>query len=225
MREGRDWHEWFEDAWAQREEQLYPRVFGPLRPQIWPLSHEVFRGTFSQESVDPRWLTYGVLVSEPNKSRPSWLYVSSGLSNAWEDDAPMPAGPSGLGMEFVLETTEEAEWPILRLHHLIAFQILIACGRYPGRTLVDVHDRIPLGGPIRPPASELTWLVVAPPVGYESRFQLPTGHVDLRSIVGISEAEASYARTDGPESLLALLAKGGAYPVTDPARGSLATAA
>jgi Suppressor of fused protein (SUFU) len=225
MSEDEAWREWFEGAWAQREEQVYPRLFGPVRPQIWPLSHEVFRGTFKQEAVDPRWLTYGVMVSEPNERRPSWLYVSSGLSNAWEDESPVPSGPSGLGMEFVLETTEEAEWPILRLHHLIAFQILIACGRYPGRTLIDMHDRIPLRAPISPSATELTWLVVAPSVGYDSPFQLSTGQVDLWSVVGISEAEAELASTKGPEKLLALLAKGGAYPVTDPVRGSLATAA
>lgn len=33
----------------------------------------------------------------------SWLYVSSGLSNAWEVDSSKPDEVSGLGCEFIIE--------------------------------------------------------------------------------------------------------------------------
>ena len=58
------------------------------------------------------------------------------MSNAWEDDEPHPDFPSGFGCEFVLETTEQGEWAILRLQHLMAFQILLEHGRYPAVILL-----------------------------------------------------------------------------------------
>jgi hypothetical protein len=212
--------DWFEHAWEVREEAVYPRLFGPHDPAIYTLPGELFVETFKRD-FDPRWLTYGVIETPPSPTRPSWLYVSSGLSNAWEDDAPNPDGPSGLGMEFVLETPQQATWAILRLQHVVAFQILIACGAYPDRPLMSLHDRIPLRSPISDEPCDLTWLTIVPPSGYSPSFTLPTGRVDLLAIVGITEAEAAYARREGGESLLEVLHAGGAYPVTDPTRASL----
>jgi hypothetical protein len=219
-----EWADWFERAWAVREEEVYPRLFGSMGETICVLTPDMFTDTFKQESFDPRWLTYGVFECPPTPERRSWLYVSSGLSNAWEDDRPNPDGPSGLGMEFVLETPEQAPWAILRLQHVVVFQILIACGRYPGRDLLDVFDRIPLRCSISPEASELSWLMIAPPRGYASTFRLPTGSVDILTVVGISEDEAALARSQGGDVLLGLLRAHDAYPVTNPKRASLAGA-
>ena len=143
------WQEWFEQAWADREENIYPRLFGPESRGIFPLSSSVFLETFKQPSYDPRWLHYGVFEFRPTPTRCSWLYVTSGMSNAWEDDEPHPEGPSGFGCEFVLETSEPGDWAILRLQHLMAFQILLEHGCYPGREPIAPYARIPLRAPIR----------------------------------------------------------------------------
>ena len=97
------WQEWFENAWAVREEGIYRSLFGDIGSGIYPLDIELFRGQFRQTSVDPRWLTHGVFESRPNESRASWLYVSSGLSNAWEANPAKPHEVSGLGCEFIIE--------------------------------------------------------------------------------------------------------------------------
>jgi hypothetical protein len=217
--------DWFEHSWAVREEQIYPQLFGAVGADICVLTPEIFLQTFKHDSVDPRWLHYGVFECPPHGTREWWLYVSSGLSNAWqEDDSPDPTGPSGLGMEFILETPERSQWAILRLQHLVAFQILLACGRYPGRELIGLHDRIPLRAPITPEPSELTWLFVGPPDGYAESFALPTGGVELFAVVGVTEAEAAHARAIGGDALVELLRKSGCYPLTDPSRVSVVEA-
>jgi hypothetical protein len=122
------WQEWFEQVWADREENVFPRLFGPDLRGVFTLSPPIFLETFKQPSYDPRWLYYGVFEFRPTATRSSWLYVTSGMSNAWEDDEPRSDGPSGFGCEYVFETTEQGDWAILRLQHLMAFQIHTGSG-------------------------------------------------------------------------------------------------
>ncbi len=213
------WQEWFERVWADREERIFPQLFGPCSRGIFTLTPATFE-PFKQPSLDPRWLTYGVIEFQPTPVRSSWLYVTSGMSNAWEDDEPNPDGPSGLGSEFVLETTEQAEWAILRLQHLTAFQILTAHGRYPGHDPVRPYARIAQQGPINFQESELRWLILAPPVSFESEFALESGWVELHEAFGATEDEAGYARKHGGDKLVEILTRAGAFPVTDPRRHS-----
>jgi hypothetical protein len=91
--------EWFEGVWADREESVFPRLFGPQPRGVFTLSPSIFLETFKQASFDPRWLHYGVFEFRPTSTRSSWLYVTSGMSNAWGDDEPHPDGPSGFGCE------------------------------------------------------------------------------------------------------------------------------
>ena len=98
-----------EDAWEEREEVVYPEVFGDTGPGIYPLSNDVFEQLDAQ-SVDPRWLTHGVFQSPPNDTRNTWVYVTSGMSNPWESDELQEY--SGFGVEFVLETEQASTWAI-----------------------------------------------------------------------------------------------------------------
>jgi hypothetical protein len=215
------WRDWFERSWEIREEEVYPNLFGHHAPDVSVLTADLFVNRFKQESFDPRWLHSGVFEVPPTLSRSSWLYASSGLSNPWHDDEPNPSGVSGLGMEFVLQTPLRAEWALERLAHVVAFQTLIAYGRYPGRDLLYLHDRIPLRSSIGPEPSDLTWLVIGPPDGLPTEFRLPTGSVELLAVVGVTEVEAAYGRSRGGEALIGVLRKGSAYPVTDPRRSSV----
>src|SRR5262245_24247998 len=122
---GNNWQEWFERVWEHREEVLYPSLFGEAHSGIYPVQAEMITGMFQQESFDPRWLHYGVIEFAPTQSRPSWLYVTSGMSNEWEAERPDPSERSGIGCEFVLETPQQSQWAIIRLLYLTVFQILI----------------------------------------------------------------------------------------------------
>src|SRR5262245_11321978 len=73
-----------EEVWRIREEDVYPRLFGPLRRGIFTLTHELFSRRFGPQQIDPRWLTMGVMEFAPTAARKSWLYVTSGYSNPWD---------------------------------------------------------------------------------------------------------------------------------------------
>ena len=215
---------WFEQVWEHREETLYPSLFGQIRRGTFPIQAEMFTGLFKQETIDPRWLHSGVIEFAPIPARNSWLYGTSGMSNDWEADRLDPATPSGLGCEFVLESPQQAEWPITRLLHVMCFQILLCHGRYRDRTRLADFDRIPLRGPIGPTPSALTRLMLAPPSGFPRVAELQSGDFDFYQLVGISDEEATFARTHGGPALLKLLSAHGYFPITDPDRDDLASA-
>jgi hypothetical protein len=216
-----DWQTRFEKAWEFREEVLYPRHFGAERRGIFVLSGELFTSVFRQDSYDPRWLTYGVIEFEPTEKRPSWLYVSSGLSNAWEEDWPEPSAPSGLGCEFLFQCPAQSNWAILLLQRMVAFQILLAAGRFPGRGLLGIGDRTPLRSPIDGSSSKLTWVLLAAESLNAGVQQLPSGQFQFTQFVGITEKEAEYARANGSDELVRLLLRHKAAPITDPSRESV----
>jgi hypothetical protein len=218
-----DNNDWFERTWEYREEVLYPSLFGASRRGIFSITAEIITGTFKQESFDPRWLNHGVIEFAPTGSRDSWLYVTSGMSNDWEAAQPESTTPSGLGCEFVFETTQQSEWAILRMLHLMTFQILLCHGRYPGRDPLSDFDRTPLRGPIRSGHSKLTHLMVAPPSGFPREAHLDSGSFDFNQIVGISEAEAAFARSHDGLALLEMLVAQGYFPITDPDRNEVTT--
>ncbi|HXJ61799.1 MAG TPA: suppressor of fused domain protein [Verrucomicrobiae bacterium] len=217
---GSEWQQWFERVWEDREEVLYPSLFGEIRIGIFPIQAEVITGVFKQESFDPRWLHHGVFEFAPTASRNSWLYVTSGMSNDWEADAPDATTPSGLGCEFVFETTRQSKWAIQRLLHLMTYQILLCHGRYSAKPLSD-FDRIPLGEPLCPGGSLLNYFMLAPPTRFPRRAHLESGPFDFFQIVGVSAGEAAYARSNGGSALLEILTADGHFPVTDPDRTCL----
>ena len=218
-----DWQRWFERVWKHREEALYPSLFGNDRRGIFPIQAEMVTGLFKQESLDPRWLHYGAFEFAPTASRNSWLYVTSGMSNDWEADRLDSTTTSGLGCEFVFETTCQSDWAIVRLLHLMVFQILLCHGRYESSPPLGEFDRIPLRGSICPEASVLTHLMLTLPSRFPQEALLESGPFDFYQVVGISDAEAAYARLRGGQALVDLLVAHNHFPVTDPKRKELQT--
>lgn len=216
-----EWQAWFEKVWEYREETLFPSLFGKLERGIFPIPSGMVTCQFQQEHFDPRWLHQGVLEFGPSGERTSWLYVTSGMSNAWESDSPEPGGSSGLGCEFIFETAQQSDWAVQRLLQVMTFQILLAHGRYPGRSGLSDYDRIPLRGPVDMDQSKLSRLMLTPPAGVPEQCQLESGSFDFYHIVAISEAETEFARLQGGVQLLERLAAEGFFPINDPARKEL----
>jgi hypothetical protein len=213
---------WLEAAWEHREEVIYRDLFGsPEGNGIYVLK-PIFFSRFGDQSLDPRWLHHGVFVFPPTSARSSWLYVTSGLSNAWEDDQPNPEAVSGLGSEFLFQTPERFQWAIGQVLEILAFQLLLAAGRFPGKDLLTCFDRIPLHDSINPSgSSRLTHLLVCATTDEFPEQRLASGRFAFLRLVGISAQEAAFARERGAELLLPLLRRSGAYPVTDPGRGEV----
>ena len=183
-----------EDSWEQREEQLYPELFGGTGEGIYPLDASLFKNQFDIEDIDPRWLHYGVFKCAPTTNRNTWVYVTSGMSNTWESDVPRDY--SGFGTEFVLETEVESDWAINTLRSLVAFNILVAVGHYGEKPLVDYGDRIPMK--IEPSISSL---MIVKPAQFPESFDLISGRVDILQVTGITAQELDYAKENGSEAL------------------------
>ncbi|HEY9502296.1 MAG TPA: suppressor of fused domain protein [Pyrinomonadaceae bacterium] len=212
-----------ERVWAYREEKIYPELFGDLGPGIFTLDGGDFQNVF-QRSPDPRWLFTGVFECPPCSKHADWVYVSSGLSNPWEQEEPkdLPDQPSWLGIEFIFRTTEQGPWAIRMVQRIVAYEILLAHDQFEGYGRLGFGDRVPLRGPIDPGSeSALTYLLIAPPADFPKLFQLESGGVDFVQLVGISEAEAAFGRENGLDALIQLLADHDAYVITNPRRKSI----
>ncbi len=222
---------WFEQIWADREERLYREFFGDTGPGIFTIPEATFVSLGCGE-IDPRFLTHGVLECPPGEKHADWIYVTSGMSNAWGESpaSANPAGPSGLGYEFTVHARERARWPIQLLQWLMAVQLLTAAGMVKGE-LLQRHDRIPLGGSLGKKDGLLTHLLAASPADrglseevlagdpvYPPEFALASGRVEFLLIIGVTKREAEFAQSQSAEGLITLLRHRGVFPITDPAR-------
>ncbi|MGC5700832.1 suppressor of fused domain protein [Pseudomonas sp. NFXW11] len=211
---------WLEAAWEQREEQLYRELFGDLGPGIYPLDMSIFSEVFGQAEVDPRWLTHGVFEVAPNAGRNSWLYVTSGLSNAWEDEQPEPDGWSGLGQELLLETREQSPWALRLLRNFCGYQLLLAAGRYGEQEPLQAWDRMRTREPIDGADSTLQALLFMPAPNFGGTLQLLSGRFEFLQILGLTPAEHAWGQSHGYPALVERLAAAGVSPVNDPQRPS-----
>lgn len=214
----------FEEVWRIREEEVYPALFGSHVRGIFTLQMEMFTGQFGQSNIDPRWLHYGVFEFAPTETRRSWLYVTSGHSNPWEQ-APEefnPEGESGAGVEFTLATKESGDWAIRTLQSMLAFDLLLCAGRYPGKEFLGLHDRIPLRAPLNGnPACVLRNLVMTEPENIPGEFRLPSGKVLLRGFTAVSDEELKEAKQSSSQAIIDRLRIAGFHPINDPGRKSL----
>ena len=213
-----------EEVWRIREEEIYPRLFGTTSRGIFTLDQRVFAEQFGQRDVDPRWLFYGVIEFAPTDSRSSWVYVTSGYSNPWDEEPEQydPRAASGAGVEFLFMSTESGDWAIRTLQKMLAFDLLLSAGRFPNGKPLNVGDRVPLRAPIDgDEACVIRNLIVVQPEGVVGEFKLPSGKVEFASFTGATDAEIAFAKANTSATLIDRLRGAGHHPVTDRRRKSL----
>lgn len=212
-----------EEVWRLREDEIYPKCFGSERRGIFTLTSDVFKA-LGQQEIDPRWLHVGLFEFAPTVERPTWIYVSSGISNPWDTDPKDydSEGYSEIGTELVLETLGQAAWGLKVMARLTAFNLLLASGRMGEAPPLDYGHRIPLRASISLTGeSTLVNVLAWKPEHYLASFVLPSGRVDFLHLVGISDAELGYAKEHGSDALAKALIDKEAFPVTDPDRASV----
>jgi len=203
---------------------MYPTLFGPVSRGIFPLTQQLFAERFDQSDIDPRWLFHGVFEFAPTTARPSWLYVTSGYSNPWDQEPASydPSGESGAGVEFTFAVSEQGDWAIETLQHMLAFDLLLGAGRIAASDRFSLHDRIPLRAPINGQSEcQVRNLVLVEREDGPQEFSLPSGEVILVGFTGITDAELAFAKTHGSPALIERLRVAGYHPVTNPSRASL----
>lgn len=216
------WQQWFESVWRDREERVYRELFGDLGGGVFPATAAHY-ARLGQSPRHPGWLHHGVFACPPHGARQHWTYATSGLSNPWNLDAPGrdPSGWSGVGFELCLCSAERADWAIAVLHHLMAWQLLVATAAVAGQPL-GPGQRVPLGGAIDGRGDgAIRWALVEPPDHHEATFELPSGKVEWLLLVGVTESEVQFARAREQAALVALLRDRGVWPRTDPVRSAV----
>lgn len=206
-------------GWQQREESFYPGMFGrPDGPQQL-LTEDIFREEFSRNAVHPFWLHHGVISFPPTDQRSTWLYATSGMSNAFDSEADEW---SGLGVEFILETNGPAPWAAGKLLRLMAFNLLITAGHYKEQSDLTFGSIVRLDTPVND-ADDccLNSFIALKPTGAARDFTLVTGKVELLQMVAISDAEADFAEKEGDKALAEKLAEAGALEAVDTDRPSV----
>ena len=117
-------------------------------------------------------------------------------------------------------TPQRADWAISVLHHLMAWQLLVATGAVQGQPLGPTQ-RIPLGGAIDGTKDgAITWALCEAPSHCDPEFELPSGKVEWLLLVGATEKEVAFARSTDQKVLVARLQEDGVWPMTDPRRQS-----
>jgi hypothetical protein len=216
------WQKWFLSVWEDREDRVYRQQFGDLGSGVHPARAEHY-ARLKQAPRHPGWLHHGVFACPPHGARQNWVYATSGLSNPWNLSEPGrdPAGYSGVGFELLLWSRSQVDWAVQLLHHLMAWQLLVATAAVEGQPL-GPGQRVPLGGSIDGTAeSQMTWALCEKPGAIPAEFELPSGKVEWLQLTGVLDAEVQFARKGDQAQLVQRLEAQGVWPLTDPARSSV----
>ncbi|ATB30294.1 suppressor of fused domain protein [Melittangium boletus] len=216
-----DFVQWYEDCWADRDEVEYPKLFGAIHEDVIALEGSGALEAWLDnddpslpKEADPNWLPMGVRVAPPSPEYPYWTYVTSGLSNPFTlapgDDLPEGAS-SGLGYEMVIHTPTEERWPVLRLLDMMAYNLV--CAR-----LFAVGHRYPVEGTLTGGDTKLSGFVFVTDPSRPAHFDLPSGKVQLITLVGVTKNEMAFSRSNGMDRLMAKLTDAGPAYITRPDR-------
>ncbi|MGC4088738.1 MAG: suppressor of fused domain protein [Polyangiaceae bacterium] len=164
------------------------------------------------------WPGGGVYQYPARGKRSGVHYVTHGLAQPMDFDDPVePADEprSGLGIELVLSTPNESEWPVVVLFELVKYllfaenaRLFLPGHRIPASLLQQVD-----------PSTQLTHLFGIASAEYESELLLPAGACTLVHLVGATMAEIERAKqhrgTTGTYILSETLRELGVGHVTD----------
>jgi len=183
-----------EEAWTEREDVLYPSLFSNMTKEICVLE--------SPEGQDDPlyWKCAGVFEIPPTSERNYWTYITSGMSNPFDN---RPEEYSGYGFEFHMRVPEKSS-EVMR--------ILMNLMRYVLQTgnIFDAGHRVPLNSGSDTP---LQALLFTDPYGLPHTLQLKSGKIQLLEVIGITKEEYEYAKNNSSEQLYQNLKKLPNFPM------------
>jgi hypothetical protein len=215
MSDERPLKHWVDRVREYRETVLYPKLFGQFGQDCRTLPIDLFGRAAVRSELPRHWLSYSVLTFAPSEARPTWLYATSGMSNDWIEVASEQRS-SGLGCEFVLQTSEQSEIAVEQLLYLMALQLLSHHGLNGARPRLGDFDRVAVLESSALVGSPMRWLMLAPPLdAAPQEASLHSGRFDLYQVTALTESEGEYARSRGGYAMIHRLEQAGAYPVVD----------
>lgn len=174
----------------------------------------------------------------PQGDRNNWYFVTHGLSQPPMDEDSLIPGAladyldwrdvncdepiSGWGIELVVSTRAFCQWPFDLLLKVVEYLLFSEHSQ-----IILPGHRLPVGHPIVPaPNPLLNYLLAITSPEYPSSILLPGGSCSLVHLVGVTEAEITFARRlKNPGSLVlqSVLQKLGVGCLTNPERPCLTT--
>ncbi|MFY2556332.1 suppressor of fused domain protein [Corallococcus terminator] len=216
-----DFIQWYEDCWADRDEVEYPKMFGAIDEGVFTLDQTDAIQAWMESDLaqvegeaDPNWGPMGVRAAPPSPDYPYWTYVTSGLSNPFTvapgEEFP-DESPSGIGYEMVIHTPEQAKWPVFRLLDMMAYNLVTL-------RAFALNHRYPVEGTLDGGDSKLGGFVFVRDPSRPDHFTLPSGKVELLTLVGVTKNEMAFARSNGLDKLMEKLIAAGTGYITHPDR-------
>ena len=179
-------------AHALARDRALEAALGPTHPPGTLLAPE-------DDRLRASWPGGGFHRYSPSEGRDSWLFVTHGLSQPFDESDVMaaaddPEALSGLGLEYVLACSEDAPWGLEALLGVVRHTLFDreAPLLEPGG---HVACATALGG-----RGALMHLLATLSPEYEFDLVLPAGHCVLVHLVGITEAELRHAQAE-PDGL------------------------
>lgn len=196
-------------SWKSRDE-LYESLFGQ------PVSISPANYAPSEKKTEDQQLA--VFSYAPDPMRPYWTYVTAGLSTPWLQDEPLEV--SGFGLELMIKSPVEAEWPA-QILRTMAYYIFNHIGTLSPDVRLTLNSPIVAGGDslLR---NMLIWYADDAP---DCWYQLPSGGFGLFMAIGITDDEMKLTESIHEEygtwCMLQILRQVGLGQITDPARASV----
>jgi len=196
-------------SWKVRDE-LYQSLFGQYT-SVSPADYGP-----PEDNVDNQRLA--VLGYAPDPIRPYWTYVTAGLSTPWLQQEPLEV--SGFGLELIVKSPIEAEWPA-QILRTMAYYIFNHMGTLSPDVHLTLNSSIVAGGDslLR---NMLIWYADDAP---DCWYQLPSGGFGLFMAIGITDDEMKLTESIHEEygtwCMLQILRQVGLGQITDPTRKSV----
>ncbi len=194
-----------EKSWNQREEEVYKKLFPNLPEEIYTVQDP---NSIPVGGKLLRELSYGVFSIPPTDDRPYWLYITSGLSNPFDQDKRI----SGFGFELMIATKEKEKWAINILTNLM--------GDILSRGIVlDYDNQMDIEGK---DFGDIAGLVFTEPDFLKKKsFKLQQQKFKLILTLGITEEELKFSSENDVEDLVRRLKEKEVYPLTSIKRGTV----
>lgn len=157
-----------------------------------------------------------VLAYGPDPQRPYWTYITAGLSSPWLQEEPQEV--SGFGLEIMIKSPNEAQWPAQILKSM-AFYIFNHAGTLSPGVRIGLNSPIVADSDSKLRNIAVWYADEAPDCWY----QLPSGGFGIFAAIGITDDELKFAESIeeyGTWCIQQVLRQTGQGQVTDPNRPS-----
>lgn len=179
-----------------REENIYKKIFKNFPDTIITPKKSNEIAIWWEIVLQNCW---GVFEISPTVEQPYWTYITSGLSNPFEENN-LDDDVSWYWIELMIRTQSKSNWAVTLLWNLMW---------YIGKTwnIFDQNHRMPLNSSINGKESILDTVIFSFLEEFQEPFKLSSWWFNILSVFWISENEYLFAKENWSTKLLEIITK------------------